>query len=83
MCSNWLVDGRRCDHGQDLIDALGEDKARIVNTMYEIVSENITDANVAEACLCHVDPDLMQKITGRVWEYDCDEDAFVAEPLPR
>ena len=91
MCSNWLINGKFCSGGDDLIEAIGIDAARRVNGYYEMVGETgwqsgpngeriehvITDAHVAEGCLCHVNLDRMKELTGVEWEYDCDEDAFV------
>lgn len=89
MCSNWTINGHRCQSGADLIEAIGIDAARKVNSFYASVGETLwtdgkdgrreficTDETVAKSCLCHVDRDKMAEIFGGEWTYDCHEDAF-------
>jgi hypothetical protein len=94
MCSNWLINGKLCRNGSDLVAAIGSEAARRVNASYEMIGETVwkkgpdgerieyefTDAHVAGSCLCGVEPDRMDALTGDTWTYDCDEDAFI--PLP-
>lgn len=92
MCSTWLINGRYCETGADLIEAIGIENAKRVNEMYDSVGEmawkvgpngerveyTLTDDHVAEGCLCPVSPVRMKELTGQTWEYDLSHDAFVA-----
>ena len=96
MCSAWLINGRYCKSGQDLIDALGIESAKRVNEGYEDVGEIgwevgpngerieyvITEGHVKACCLCSVSVSKMDELTGKTWEYDIAEDAFVSRPSP-
>lgn len=76
MCSIWIVNGRRCESGSDLVAELGVETARGVNMLYE----DLPDERVAAGCLCHVDAERLRAATGLTYEYDVTADAFT--PLP-
>lgn len=96
MCSNWIIDGRFCQSGADLIEAIGAEAARRVNKMYDEVGRpghwkmehgrrveiELTDVDVARSCLCWVDVASMRSVTGLTYEYSTDEDAFCPIPQP-
>lgn len=94
MCSVWMVNGIRCESGDDLVRAVGAKAAMEVNRYYDLVGmtgwsispsgerieHTITDSHVLEGCLCHIDHAKIKELTGADWEYDADDDAFVASP---
>ena len=96
MCTTWLINGKYCENGRDLIDAVGIESARRVNTSYDSIGAMLwttrdgkrvdfpcTHETVAESCLCHVDSGLMATLTGGAWGYDPEGDIMCMVPLDR
>ncbi|MVA97956.1 hypothetical protein GN330_11940 [Nitratireductor sp. CAU 1489] len=91
MCSVFLIDGKYCETGADLIAAFGEETARWLNRLYEHEGEtfrrrnddgvlepfSISADDIARTCLCHVDHERLERLIGGPWEYDPGKSAHI------
>lgn len=79
MCSTYLIGGKHCETGADLIAAFGEDCARWLNRLYDNEAKIPAD-DVAKSCLCHLDRERLEKMTGKQWVYCGENDAYLPTP---
>lgn len=80
MCSSYIIDGNRCETGRDLVLAIGRTNAALVNT--NVLPDQITEDEWLACCLCHVDRNRLQELTGIWYEInsEVDFDAYVPTP---
>lgn len=73
MCTTWMIDGRILESGQDMVDVFGRKQAEQLNPPID----GQADAGWLEGCLCHVDRDRLNELTGSDYRYDADLGAMV------
>lgn len=79
MCDAYVINGKRCETGADLIAALGRDGAEKVNPPGDW-EDGWTEDVWRSTCLCRVDEDDLASLLGVEYAYDPGVDAY--SPLP-
>lgn len=90
MCSTFIIGGKYCETGADLIKACGEETARWLNRLYDLEGQpqrrhneageveqyQLSAQDIARNCLCHVDQNRLEKTTGKKWMYSLEDDTY-------
>lgn len=74
MCSSYIINGKRCQSGGDLAEAIGIENARLVNRNFV---PGLPEDDWLMSCLCHVNRSALHRVTGVRFRMDWQRDAFV------